>query len=380
LEQTLQNKRLRYVDKISRTSAGVVLKYLPGSGLNKELEAQKKDLEVLLAHGLLEGNIEADLIDEIANLRMHLGSLEEKLAKMLEKNEAAEIEAAAQKKSQKQAVVASADAAGDAEAAEAADEPANADALASHNTANELPEMDILVQRVSSLESHKDELLMEIHRIKEETNNTNVKLANFEGEFQNSSRRRHEKCSAATTKDSEQSAKVPSDASEDPLDALERQLRREIESVTAQLQALDKRVSDQESPENHGARAADGTGGPDAGASLQNAPPLVSPPPRPSKRVASAETRTVSALAWTRTETLDAVRMCAHGRVSVGVSFVATKMHSCGLEAFVLVCARCRVRLPAVAFGPWLQVRSCSSHETEIQACPRRDRLTMTSG
>jgi hypothetical protein len=144
-------------------------------------------------------------------------------------------------------VVASADAAGDAEAAEAADEPANADALASHNTANELPEMDILVQRVSSLESHKDELLMEIHRIKEETNNTNVKLANFEGEFQNSSRRRHEKCSAATTKDSEQSAKVPSDASEDPLDALERQLRREIESVTAQLQALDKRVSDQES-------------------------------------------------------------------------------------------------------------------------------------
>jgi hypothetical protein len=221
---------------------------------------------------------------------------------------------------------------------------------------------------------------MEIHRIKEETNNTNVKLANFEGEFQNSSRRRHEKCSAATTKDSEQSAKVPSDASEDPLDALERQLRREIESVTAQLQALDKRVSDQESPENHGARAADGTGGPDAGASLQNAPPLVSPPPRPSKRVASAETRTVSALAWTRTETLDAVRMCAHGRVSVGVSFVATKMHSCGLEAFVLVCARCRVRLPAVAFGPWLQVRSCSSHETEIQACPRRDRLTMTSG
>ncbi len=204
-----------------------MLKYLPGSGLNKELEAQKKDLEVLLAHGLLEGNIEADLIDEIANLRMHLGSLEEKLAKMLEKNEAAEIEAAAQKKSQKQAVVASADAAGDAEAAEAADEPANADALASHNTANELPEMDILVQRVSSLESHKDELLMEIHRIKEETNNTNVKLANFEGEFQNSSRRRHEKCSAATTKDSEQSAKVPSDASEDPLDALERQLRRE---------------------------------------------------------------------------------------------------------------------------------------------------------
>ena len=253
MERTLQNKRLRYVDKISRTSAGVVLKYLPGSGLNKELEAQKKDLEVLLADGLLEGKIEADLIDEMANLRKQLGSLEEKLAKMLEKNHAAEINAAAQKKAPEQAVAASADAAGDAVDAAAADEPAYADVLESHKTAaaaakaNELPEMDILVQRVASLERHKDELQMETQRIKEETTHTNVKLANMEVEFQNSSRRSHEKGTAATTKVSEHSAKVPSDASEHPLDALERQLRREIESVTAQLQALDKRVSDQES-------------------------------------------------------------------------------------------------------------------------------------
>ena len=62
VKQILQNKRLRYVDKISRTSAGVVLKYFPDSGLNKELEAQKQDLQVLLADGLLEGKIEADLI------------------------------------------------------------------------------------------------------------------------------------------------------------------------------------------------------------------------------------------------------------------------------------------------------------------------------
>lgn len=71
-----QVKRVRYVDKISRTSAGIVLKNLPDGGDHKALEE-------MLADGLLEGRIEKDLIDETNDLRKQLGSLEAKLAKIL---------------------------------------------------------------------------------------------------------------------------------------------------------------------------------------------------------------------------------------------------------------------------------------------------------
>jgi len=263
-----QGKRLRYVDKISRTSAGVVLKHLPSSGLNKELEAQKKDLEALLADGLLEGKIEADLLDEMANLRKQVGSLEAKLAKMLEAQEAAEINAAAEKArgeaAEKEEAALREDEAAAAQADDVAVDGASAanGAEATRNTAA-AAEMDKLTERVVSLESHADELQAEIRRIKEETRDANTCLATLELEFQKGTRRRTKGGPART--DAEAPGVDQSDASEDDFDVLERQLRREIESVMAQLQALDKRVSDSEPPEDDGECATDGTGEPVAG-------------------------------------------------------------------------------------------------------------------
>lgn len=127
-------------------------------------------------------------------------------------------------------------------------------AEAAHNTAA-AAEMDKLTERA-------DELQAEIRRIKEETRDANTCLATLE-EFQKGTRRRTKGGPART--DAEAPGVDQSDASEDDFDVLERQLRREIESVMAQLQALDKRVSDSEPPEDDGECATDGTGEPVAG-------------------------------------------------------------------------------------------------------------------
>ena len=92
-EVEVQNKRIRYIDKISRTSCDHLVSHLPDA-------EKRKDLMSLLSDGLLEGKVEKDLIDEITNLRAQVGSIEDKLAKEQIRHEASTSTAAAEMKRQ----------------------------------------------------------------------------------------------------------------------------------------------------------------------------------------------------------------------------------------------------------------------------------------
>ena len=137
-EMEVQNKRIRYVDKISRTSCDHLVSHIPDA-------EKRKDLMSLLSDGLLEGKVEKDLIDEITNLRAQVGSIEDKLAKEQIRHEASTSAAAAEMKRQAAAEAAAA-AASQAEAGKRGlvETTARADATAHAEHFDQAEKTDVL--------------------------------------------------------------------------------------------------------------------------------------------------------------------------------------------------------------------------------------------
>jgi len=233
-----QAKRVRYVDKISRTSAAFVLKYLPDGGDHKELE-------ILLADGLLEGKIEKDLIDETADLRKQVGSLEEKLAKMLAASEAARLNAdfAAQ--------------AAEAEAAEraaAAEAKARAEAEEAAATADKETEIQQLAGKLESLERQISTAVQEgISTLNNEFQifkfETKTSLTHMQDDLENCQQQQEpgRRRKAGESEADGSSVRCVEGEDADDFEAFERSLttvfRQEIEAVSERLRALETRIS-----------------------------------------------------------------------------------------------------------------------------------------
>ena len=273
---------MRYVDKIARTSAELVLEYLPEagmkkelavqkdnpesginneleaqkddpeSGMNKELEAQKDDLKVILkqilADGLLEGKIEQDLIDEMNDLRKQLGSLEEKLAKMIAEQHAAELNSAAKQTAWEAAAEQAALQAAQAEAA--AEVPAQElGASAVPDQPGEPTELEKLIVRLESCERNSleatqrtsQDLQADFMRFKEETATC---LTQLEGEMKNGGVAKRRRTVGRGQEETEGGEREMSSSEEDDFDVLERILRKEITTVLLSLKELEKRVDE----------------------------------------------------------------------------------------------------------------------------------------
>jgi len=235
---------VQYVDKLSRTAAGIVLKYVPDGGDHTALEN-------LLAGGLLEGTIEKDLIDEMSDLRKQLGSLEEKLAKMVAQQEAEKINAHVAEGAAEKAAIEAAAAAVEAEveAEKAAIQKASADAAAAGSPVSKEPtEMAKLQAKLASLErSFSEEVQQNDGAFHTEfqvfKDITNTALTELEAEMKNGGggvKRQRKKEESRGVGGIEDSASGVEE--DDDFDVLEKNLRHEIESVLQKLQELDKRV------------------------------------------------------------------------------------------------------------------------------------------